>query len=111
MAEEEATGAEARRKADGYLYLTLMVAISSTTAWAAKSAVRELPVGLMPPLRFGAAGLCLLPLIGSGGAGTLRRMLREDPVRLLLAAAPSACRSISPSSSWAPSWHPPRTWA
>jgi drug/metabolite transporter (DMT)-like permease len=83
MADSGALGA--RRDAGTYVYLTLMVLIGSTTASAAKLAVRELPIGLMPPVRFGFAGLCLLPLIGSGGA--LRRMVRENPMRLLLAAA------------------------
>jgi drug/metabolite transporter (DMT)-like permease len=83
MAEAEASGS--RRNADAYVYLALMVVIGSTTASAAKFAVRELPIGLLPPIRFGVAGLCLLPLIRT--PGFLRRMLRESPVRLLLAAA------------------------
>jgi drug/metabolite transporter (DMT)-like permease len=85
MADGEASGGRLRWEADAYLYLALMVLIGSSTASAAKIAVRELPIGMMPVLRFGVAGLCLLPLIRSGGA--LRRMLREDTARLLAAAA------------------------
>ncbi|MDR3634145.1 MAG: DMT family transporter [Isosphaeraceae bacterium] len=66
------------------LFLTLMVLIGSSTAPAARFAVRELPVGLLPLVRFGVAGLCLLPLVG---AAALRRIVREDGWRLLLAAA------------------------
>jgi drug/metabolite transporter (DMT)-like permease len=62
-----------------------MVLIGSSTATAAKFAVRELPVGLLPLVRFGVAGLCLLPIVGRGGA--LARMLRESGPRLVLAAA------------------------
>jgi drug/metabolite transporter (DMT)-like permease len=68
-----------------WLILGLMVLIGSSTAPAAKFAVRELPVGLLPLVRFGVAGLCLLPVACRGGA--LGRMLREDRGRLLLAAA------------------------
>lgn len=39
--------------------LALMVLIGSSTAPAAKFAVREIPVGLIPLVRFGVAGLCL----------------------------------------------------
>ena len=52
-----------------YVYLALMVLIGSSTAPAAKFAVRELPPGLLPLVRFGVAGLCLLPVV-LGGAGT-----------------------------------------
>ena len=65
--------------------LALMVLISSTTAPAAKIAVREIPVGLIPLVRFGVAGLCLWPIVGRGG--TLGRMLRQDGWRLIAAAA------------------------
>ena len=68
-----------------FVFLALMVLITSSTAPAAKFAVRELPVGLLPLVRFGVAGLCLLPLVWRGG--TLVRMLREDGGRLVLAAA------------------------
>jgi drug/metabolite transporter (DMT)-like permease len=65
--------------------LALMVLISSTTAPAAKIAVREVPVGLIPLVRFGIAGLCLWPIVGRGGM--LGRMLRQDGWRLVAAAA------------------------
>ena len=65
--------------------LALMVLIGSSTAPAAKIVVREVPVGLVPLIRFGVAGLCLWPIVGRGGL--LGRMLREDGWRLLAAAA------------------------
>jgi drug/metabolite transporter (DMT)-like permease len=68
-----------------FVFLALMILITSSTAPAAKFAVRELPIGFLPPVRFGVAGLCLLPLAWRGG--TLVRMLREDGGRLLLSAA------------------------
>ena len=68
-----------------YGCLALMVLISSTTAPAAKIAVRELPAGLIPLVRFGVAGLCLWPIVGRGGR--LGRMLRQDGWRLVAAAA------------------------
>jgi drug/metabolite transporter (DMT)-like permease len=69
-----------------YLYLALMVLIGSSTAPAARYAVRELPVGLVPLVRFGVAGLCLLPVVGVR-RGALAKMLREDGWRLVLSAA------------------------
>jgi drug/metabolite transporter (DMT)-like permease len=65
--------------------LALMVLIGSSTAPAAKIAVREIPVGLIPLVRFGLAGLCLWPIVGRGGV--LGRMIRQDGWRLLAAAA------------------------
>ncbi len=69
-----------------YVYLGLMVLIGSCTAPAAKYAVRELPAGLLPLIRFGVAGLCLLPIVGKRG-GNLRRLFKEDFGRLAVAAA------------------------
>ena len=66
-------------------WLALMVLIGSTTAPAAKIAVREVPVGLVPLVRFGLAGLCLWPIVG--GWPTLGRMLRKDGWRLVATAA------------------------
>ena len=69
----------------GYAYLVLMVVIGSSTAVSAKYAVRELPIGLLPLVRFGIAGLCVLPLALRGGR--LMTMLREDFGRVAIAAA------------------------
>ena len=68
-----------------YVYVALMVVLGSTTAAAAKIAVADLPVTLVPAVRFGMAGLCLLPWVL--GRGVLRRMIREDAVLLLATAA------------------------
>ncbi|HEV3163659.1 MAG TPA: DMT family transporter [Isosphaeraceae bacterium] len=76
---------EGRGYVDAYVYLALMVLIGSSTATAAKLAIRELPFGLLPLVRFGGAGLCLLPMACKGGA--LWRTIRESPGRLLAAAA------------------------
>jgi len=69
----------------GYLYLSLMVLLGSTTSPFAKLAVSELPVGLLPLLRFGFAGVCLIPFLSDRSA--LWRLLREDGRRLALVAA------------------------
>ena len=76
-------GGEADPRA--YLYVLLMVVLGSTTAAAAKFIVRELPVAWLPVVRFGVAGLCLLPVVG--GPGVLVRLLRKDGLLLVLAAA------------------------
>jgi drug/metabolite transporter (DMT)-like permease len=68
-----------------YLYVGLMVVLGSTTAAAAKFIVRELPLTWLPVVRFGVAGICLLPVIG--GTEALARMVRKDGLGLLLAAA------------------------
>ena len=68
-----------------YVYVALMVVLGSTTAAAAKIAVAELPVTLVPAVRFGMAGLCLLPWVL--GRGVLLRMIREDALLLLVTAA------------------------
>ncbi len=69
----------------GYIYLALMVILGSTTSPFAMVAVRELPVGILPLLRFGFAGLCLLPFLSDRSA--VGRLLREDLPRLALVAA------------------------
>lgn len=66
-------------------FLLLMVLVGSTTATAAKYAVRGLPLGFLPLARFGAAALCLLPVVLRSGA--LARMFRQDFPRLLATAA------------------------
>jgi drug/metabolite transporter (DMT)-like permease len=83
----EARGVGPRTGGDlaAIVVLGLMVLITSSTAPAAKFAVRELPVELLLLVRFGVAGLCLLPIAWRGGA--LVRLFREDGGRLLLAAA------------------------
>lgn len=73
-----------RRDAGAALPLVVMVLVGSTTALAAKLAVRELPPGLLPAVRFGLAGLCLLPFVGGRG---VMRIIRESPGRLLVASA------------------------
>jgi drug/metabolite transporter (DMT)-like permease len=66
-------------------FLALMVLIGSSTAPAAKIAVKDIPVGLIPLVRFGLAGLCLWPIVARGSI--LKRMVLEDGWRLLAAAA------------------------
>lgn len=66
-------------------YLVMMVLIMSSTPPAAKFAVRELPVGLIPLVRFGVAGLLLAPFVLRDGV--LGRMIRQDGIRLLVASA------------------------
>jgi drug/metabolite transporter (DMT)-like permease len=69
----------------GYVYLALMVFLGSTTALFATVAVRELPVGILPLLRFGFAGLCLIPFLTDPRA--LWRLVKFDGLRLCLVAA------------------------
>jgi drug/metabolite transporter (DMT)-like permease len=68
-----------------YVYVVLMVVFGSTTAAAAKIAVAELPVTLVPAVRFGMAGICLLPWVL--GRGVLLRMIRQDALLVLATAA------------------------
>ena len=79
--------AEPRRDRDpgAAVFLVLMVLIGSTTATAAKFAVKDVPLGLLPFARFGIAGLCLLPIAWRNGS--LRKMIREDGWRLLVTSA------------------------
>jgi drug/metabolite transporter (DMT)-like permease len=77
-------GVQTKVGAGDYLCVALMVLIGSTTAPAAKYVVRELPVFLIPVLRFALAGLCLLPVVWARGG--LGRLIREDGWGLLLAA-------------------------
>jgi drug/metabolite transporter (DMT)-like permease len=65
-------------------FLALMVLIGSSTAPAAKIAVKGVPVGLIPLVRFGLAGLCLWPIVAPGAR--LRQMIRQDGWRLLAGA-------------------------
>ena len=66
-------------------FLVMMVLIMSSTPPAAKFAVKELPVGLIPLVRFGGAGLILAPFVLRNGV--LGRMIRQDGLRLLAASA------------------------
>jgi len=68
-----------------YVYVALMVVLGSTTAAAAKFVVREFPIAWLPVVRFGVAGLCLLPV--AGGLAVLARILRRDGLLLVVAAA------------------------
>ncbi len=66
-----------------WLALGLMVLLGSTTAMAAKLAVRDLPLSVLPIARYGLAALCLLPLALRNRR--LVELLRRDGGRLLLA--------------------------
>jgi drug/metabolite transporter (DMT)-like permease len=67
-----------------YIYVVLMVLIGSTTAPAAKYVVQDLPIFLIPVIRFAMAGTCLLPVVWARGG--LGRLIRQDGWRLLLTA-------------------------
>ncbi len=83
----EANVETAKGNADltAYAYVGMMILFGSMTALAAKLAVRELPVTLVPVLRFGLAGFFMLPLVW--GRGALYRLARRDPLLLLASAA------------------------
>lgn len=85
MASDESEFPMPRRDPGAAVFLILMVLIGSTTATAAKFPVKDVPLGLLPLLRFGLAGLLLAPIAWRGGS--LRRMLTESPMRLLAASA------------------------
>jgi drug/metabolite transporter (DMT)-like permease len=61
-----------------------MVLIGSSTATAAHYAVKDLPVPLLPVIRFGGTGLALLPLLW--GSGALVRLVRDDAPALFAAS-------------------------
>ncbi len=69
----------------GYIYLGIMILVGSTTSPLAKLVVSQLPVGLVPLLRFSCAGLCLLPFIG--GLAPLKELVRHDWRRMAVVAA------------------------
>jgi drug/metabolite transporter (DMT)-like permease len=75
-----------RRDLRAYVYVVLMVLLGSTTAAAAKIAVADLPVSVVPAMRFGLAGLCLMPWVW-WRRDALTRMIRQDGLLLLLTAA------------------------
>ncbi len=68
-----------------YVYVGLMILFGSTTAAAARYIVRELPPIWVPVVRFGVAGLLLLPIVAD--RHVLRRLFRRDWPLLVLAAA------------------------
>jgi drug/metabolite transporter (DMT)-like permease len=68
-----------------YVYVGLMVILGSTTAAAARYVVRELPPVWVPVVRFGVAGLMLLPIVAN--RSILARLFRRDWPLLLVAAA------------------------
>lgn len=69
----------------GYVYLGIMIFVGSTTSPFAQMAVRQLPVSLVPLLRFGFAAVCLAPFLG--GFDAVKRLIREDWRRLAVVAA------------------------
>src|SRR5690348_17213296 len=58
-----------------YLYVGVMIVLGSTTAAAARYVVRELPPAWIPVVRFGIAGLLLLPAVAD--RHVLGRLLRR----------------------------------
>lgn len=67
-----------------YFHVGVMVILGSTTAAAARYIVRDLPPVWVPVVRFGVAGLFLLPFLADR-SGLLRILRRDWP--LLIAAA------------------------
>lgn len=84
MATDGSMCARSGRDLGAYVVLLLMVLIGSSTALTAKFALRELPVELLPLVRYGVAGLVLLPVVLRDGQ--LLRLFRQDGGRLLVAA-------------------------
>ena len=79
--------------AHAYVYVVLMVVLGSTTAAAAKIATREWPLALLPFVRYGLSGLCLLPFFRSfqwsagdalTGAGHQNARLRNQALAAVL---------------------------
>lgn len=68
-----------------FFYVGIMVLFGSTTAAAARYIVRELPPVWVPIVRFGVAGMILLPIVG--GWRGVARVLRRDWPLLIVAAA------------------------
>ncbi|HEU5117041.1 MAG TPA: DMT family transporter, partial [Isosphaeraceae bacterium] len=84
MATDGCTHTRPGRDLGAYLILLVMILVGSSTALMAKFAVRELPVELLPLVRYGVAGLALLPVVLRDGQ--LARLFRQDGVRLLTAS-------------------------
>lgn len=72
------------RNPGAYLVLLVMVLVGSSTALISKFALRELPVELLPLVRYGVAGLTLLPVVLKNGQ--LARLFRQDGARLVAAS-------------------------
>jgi drug/metabolite transporter (DMT)-like permease len=68
-----------------YVYVGLMVIIGSTTAAFARYIVRELPPVWVPVVRFGVAGLLLVPILTD--RRVLARLFRRDWPLLVVTAA------------------------
>lgn len=82
--ESSEDGCPERDHRRALVYVALMILIGSCTAPAARFVVRELPVGLIPLIRFGVAGLCLLPI--AWRMPGFRAMFVSDWKRLTLTA-------------------------
>jgi drug/metabolite transporter (DMT)-like permease len=80
---DEADGS--RPDVRAYVYVGVMVIFGSTTAAAAHYIVRDLPPVWVPVVRFGVAGLFLLPVVAD--RSSLVRIVRRDWPLLLAAAA------------------------
>jgi drug/metabolite transporter (DMT)-like permease len=65
------------------VWVVLLILIGSSTATAAKMVVGSIPFGVLMTLRFGIAGLCLLPFTWK----PLIRLIRDDIGSLLVVAA------------------------
>src|SRR5262245_36030370 len=68
-----------------YVYVAMMVIFGSTTAAFARYIVRELPPIWVPVVRFGIAGLLLLPVLAD--RQVLARLFRRDWALLMVSAA------------------------
>jgi len=77
--------AGSRTDCRAYVYVALMVIIGSTTAPFARYIVRELPPVWVPVVRFGVAGVLLIPILADRRVLVL--LFRRDGSLLLLAAA------------------------
>ncbi len=84
MATDGCTNARLGRVPGAFVILLVMVLIGSSTALTAKFALRELPIELLPLVRYGVAGLALLPVVLRNGQ--LLRVFRQDGARLMAAS-------------------------
>lgn len=84
MPESDPSGTSREGATRSFWVLVWMVLIGSSTATAAKIAVSGLPVPFVTLVRFGVAGLALLPLVW--GRGAFVRLWREDAPALVAAS-------------------------